>query len=34
MSEKIKSEAVSRRKALSITGPELRVGFTDSLSGL
>jgi hypothetical protein len=30
--EKIRSEAISRRKALSITGPELRVGFTDSVS--
>jgi hypothetical protein len=33
MSKKIKPEAISRRKALSITGTELRV-VTDSLSGL
>jgi hypothetical protein len=30
MREKTSPEAISRRKALSITGPELRVGFTDS----
>jgi hypothetical protein len=34
MSEKPSPEAISRRKALSITGPELCAGFTDSLSGL
>jgi hypothetical protein len=34
MREKTSPETISHRKALSITGPELRVGFTDSLSGL
>jgi hypothetical protein len=33
-SAKIKTETISRRKVLLITGPELRAGFTDSLSGL